>query len=229
MELKNKIVVITGSSSGFGRSLAEAFIKEEAKVVINSTNEKEVTEVAKEIGALGICADVTKEEDMKLLAEKAVKEFGQIDIWMNNAGIMVWGSNIEDTDMEKVKKMFDINVFGTMNGSRVALRYMKEKNSGTIINTISTSGISARPKNSAYAASKWAVNGFTKSILEENKDNNILILSVFPGGMKTKLFGDKTPADFDTFLDTKEVAGKVIENLKKENPEIELIIRRKNA
>ena len=136
MNLKDKVIVITGSSKGFGKALAVAFIKEESKVVISSNNEKEVQDTANEIGALGVYADVTKEEDLTNLANEAIKKYGGIDIWINNAGLWMGNDFAENFDMDKVRKMFDVNVIGTMNGSRVALRYMKEKGIGTIINVI---------------------------------------------------------------------------------------------
>jgi NAD(P)-dependent dehydrogenase (short-subunit alcohol dehydrogenase family) len=224
MNLKNKVVVITGSSKGFGKTLAVGFINEGAKVIISSNNKEEVENTAKEIGAIGICADVTKEEDLTNLASEVIEKFGSIDIWINNAGLWMGNDFAENFDMNKARKMFEVNVIGAMNGSRVALRLMKEKEKGTIINIISTAALAGRPTLSAYCASKWAIDGFTKSIREEN--DNILVLSVYPGGMKTDIFGDSKPDDWDEFMETNYVAEKVIDNLELETPEKELVIRR---
>src|ERR1035437_1095471 len=150
MNLKDKVVVITGSSKGFGKALAEIFLSEGSKVVISSTDEKELEDTAKEIGAYGICADVTKEEDMTRLVDETIKQFGSIDIWINNAGLWNPHAFAEDLDMAEVRKMFDVNVIGLMNGSRVALRYMKEKSAGTILNVISDSALAGKPMSSAY-------------------------------------------------------------------------------
>lgn len=228
MTLKDKVIVITGGTKGFGQALAELFVKEGSNVVICSHHKDEVEKVAKEIGVLGIYADVTKEEDLITLANETLKKFGRIDIWINNAGIYRGRKNAEDFDMFQVKKMFDVNIVGFINGSRVALRHMKEKNSGVIVNILSAAALEGRPGISTYAASKWAANGFTESIREENKDNNILILAVYPGGMKTEIFGKDKSADFDKYMDPKDVAYKVINNLKKENPELKLVILREN-
>lgn len=224
MILKDKIVVITGGSRGFGKTLAEFFIREEAKVVISSNNKKELKDVSKEIEAFGIYADVTKEKELTSLLNKVIKDFGRVDIWINNAGLWIPHDWAENFDMNKVQKMFEVNVIGTMNGSRVALRHMKERGMGAIINIISDSALAPRPMSSTYCASKWAVNGFTKSVREENK--NINILSIFPGGMKTEIFGNARPDNYDSFMDTEYVAQKVIDNLKKESPEEELIIQK---
>lgn len=225
MNLKDKVVVITGSSKGFGKALAVAFLTEGSKVVINSCNKEEIENTAKEIGALGICADVTKEEELTNLKDEVIKNFGSIDIWINNAGLWIPKTPIEDLNMGKVRKMFDVNVIGVINGIRVALCGMKKKESGTIINIISDSALK-QPKVSAsvYSASKWAVNGLTKNIREQYK--NILIFSVYPGAMKTELFKENKPNNFNDFMEADYVAEKVINNLKLEKPKEELIIKR---
>jgi uncharacterized protein len=224
MNLKDKVVVITGGSKGFGKALAKAFLSEGSKVVINSRTREELKDVVDNMGVLGICADVTNEDELTYLLEETVKELGSVDIWINNAGMWMGDDFAENFDMDKVKKMFDVNVIGTMNGTRVALRLMKEKNNGVIINILSTAALAGRPTLSTYCSSKWAVNGFTKSVREENHD--VLIFSVYPGGMKTDLFGDTKPDDWDKFMEPEYVAGKVIDNLKKESPEEELVIQR---
>jgi|SRR3989338_7330226 len=226
MELKDKVVVITGGSKGLGRALAETFIKEGSKVIICSHHKDEVEDVGKKIGALGIYADVTKEEDLQSLSSETIKKFGTIDIWVNNAGIWTGHLNAEDFDMKKVREMLDVNIFGLINGSRVALGHMKEKNSGTIINILSTSALVGRPKSSMYAASKWAGNGFTKSIREENADKKILILSVFPHGMNTDIFnGEELPHHLKDLMDVRDVSRKITNNLKLSKPETEIVIR----
>lgn len=224
MQLKDKTIVITGGTKGLGRAMAEAFVKEGANVVVCARREEDLKDLPE--GINGIKADVTKEEELKNLANATLEEFGQIDIWVNNAGLWMSHSFIEDFDMNKVRNMMDVNVIGTINGSRVAIRSMKEKGFGTIVNIISTAALSERPTLSTYCASKWAVNGFTKSIRAEDRESHISILSVFPGGIKTDIFGDNKPNDYDTYMEPSFVADKIVENLKKENPEEELIIKR---
>lgn len=226
MELKDKVVVITGGSKGIGKALAEAFIKEGAKTIICSHNKDVLEATAQEIGAWGIYADVAKEEDLNDLTEKILERFGRIDVWVNNAGIFRERKNAEDFNMAKVREMFEVNVMGYINGSRVALRLMKKTNSGTIINILSSAAIKGRSGISTYAASKWAANGFTESIREENIDSGISILSVFPGGIKTDMYGEDKASEFDDYKEPKEVAEKIIKNLKQEKPEIHLFITR---
>ena len=224
MNLKDKVIVITGGTKGLGRAFAEGFIAEGSRVIICSTNKEEVQAVASEIGVLGVCADVTIENDMTRLADEAIGNYGEIDVWVNNAGVWIPHMNTEDFDMNKVRRMFDINILGTIHGSRVALRTMKEKKQGVLLNVISDSALVGRPMSSAYSASKWAVNGFTKSIREENPD--VTVLAIFPGAFQSSIFGDVEPAKFSDFMLADYVVNKTITNLKLENPEEDLIIQK---
>lgn len=226
MELKDKVVVITGGSKGLGKALAQIFVEEGSHVVITAREESGLIETATELGVTAISADVTSEEKLKNLAQKTIAQYGQIDIWINNAGIWLPHDYVENFDMDRVKKMFDVNVFGLMNGCRVALRTMKSNNAGMIVNICSTSGMSGRPKSSAYAASKWAVNGFSKSLAEETKEYGVSVVTVFPGGIKTNLFDEVKPKDIEDFMEPSYVADLIVSNLKAEHPESELVIKR---
>ncbi len=225
MELKNKVVVITGGTKGLGRAMAQSFFKNGAKVVVCSRSENEINEISKE-GIIGVVADVTKENDMNHLLLVAKEKFGQVDIWVNNAGLWLPHQLAENFDMEKVKAMFDVNVFGLINGSRVALRFMKERQSGMIINIISDSALIGRAMSSAYSSSKWAASGFTKSIQEENI--GMSIIGVYPGPIQTDIFGENKPDGFDNFMTTEYVVDIIIENVKKDKPEEGLIIQKNN-
>ncbi|MEK7530274.1 MAG: SDR family oxidoreductase [Patescibacteria group bacterium] len=222
----NKVVVITGGSKGIGKALAVAFIVKGAQVVISSRSKVELDAAAKEIGATPFVADVTKSGDVAALAAFTVKTFDRIDIWINNAGVWMPHSPLQNLDLERVRQMFDINVFGLMYGTKVALIEMQKQGSGTIINISSTSGLSGKPNSSGYASSKWAVRGFTDSIREECKGTNIKILTVYPGGTKTNLFDEAPRADYKDFMTPESVAEKIVINLELPNPEPELIINR---
>ena len=187
MNLEDKIVVITGGSKGLGKAMALSFLKNGAKVAVCSRDEKRPEDLEENI--FWVKADVTKEEELKKLADFVVEKFGRLDIWINNAGILLPRTIAEDFDMEQVRKMFDVNVFGVINGSRVALRFIKKQGFGSIINIISDSAFVARPMSSMYAASKWAVNGFTKSIREANK--NIKIIAEF-SPLHLNMLGDSS-------------------------------------
>ncbi|MFA4975794.1 MAG: SDR family oxidoreductase [Candidatus Paceibacterota bacterium] len=224
MELKDKVVVITGGTKGLGKAMALSFLENNSKVIVCSCEENKPKDLNEEI--FWIKADVTKEGELKDLAEKVVEKFGKLNIWINNAGVWMVRDFVENLDMKKVREMFDVNVFGLMNGTQIAIRYMKKVGSGTIINIISDAALIKQPRlsSSAYMASKYAVNGFTSAVRGENK--NISIFSIYPGATKTDLFRENKPENFDSFMDPNDVANKIIENLKKDIPLEELIIKR---
>jgi len=137
MQLKDKIVVITGGTKGLGRALALSFLKNDAKVIVCSRDEKRPENLEENI--LWVKADVTKENEIKDLADKIVSKFGKIDIWINNAGVWMEKVSVENLDIDRVRKIFDVNVIGVIVGSKMALGYMKKNSFGMIVNIISDS------------------------------------------------------------------------------------------
>lgn len=225
MELKNKVVVVTGGTKGLGRAMANLFLQNEARVVVCSRNDDELKEIKNE-RILGINADVTKENDLKNLLDVVKEKFGQIDIWINNAGIWLPHLPIEETDWNRAHDLIEVNLFGTVYGSKTALVEMRKQGFGIIMNIISTSGLDGKINETAYCASKFAVRGFTDSLKKEVDGDKIKVLSVYPGGMKTNLFDERIPEKYNDFMNPNDVANTIIENLKKDKPEEELIIKR---
>jgi len=224
MNLKNKIVVITGGSKGLGKALAFCFLKEGSKVVVCS---KEGDFENLESGILGIKADVTKENEIQTLVEKVTSDFGKIDIWINNAGIWLPHKPIEETDWKRAHDLMEVNLFGTVYGSKIALDQMRKQDFGVIVNIVSTSGLDGKINETAYCASKFAVTGFTQSLMKEVDGKKIKVLGVYPGGMRTNLFDESKPENYDEFMDPNFVAEKIIQNLKLEKPKEEIIIKKK--
>jgi uncharacterized protein len=224
MELENKVVVITGGTRGLGKALALSFIKEGSKVVVCSNNKKELKNLPEEIE--WIKADVTKEGDMEDVMKFTLKKFGGLDFWINNAGIWMPHLPVEQIDWERAHDLVEVNLFGTVYGSKVALAQMRKQNSGGIVNILSTSALEGKLNETAYCSSKFAAMGFTKSLRKEIEGTNIKVLAVYPGGMKTNLFDEKKPENYDEYMEPSFVADKIIENIKKEVPEEELILRR---
>ncbi|MEK7195147.1 MAG: SDR family oxidoreductase [Patescibacteria group bacterium] len=228
MEINGKIVVITGASGGLGKALAKIFVREKAIVVVSSNSGEELKNSAVETGAVPFVADVTKESNMDNLAEFAVEKFGRIDIWINNAGITGPHSEIEEIDMKEAHKVMEVNLFGTVYGSRAAMRFMKKQKSGAIVNIVSASALAGRPRSAIYSSSKWAARGFTEALKLALEPKGVSVIAVYPGGIKTGLFGERKPVEYDTYMEPEYVAGKIIENLKLENPEKDLIIKSEN-
>lgn len=226
MKLKDKIIVITGASQGFGKALAKALKQENAQVVISSHDKENLEITAKELSVDYFLADVTSFENIKKLGEYVTGKYGKIDFWINNAGIQIAPSLVEDVDITKLHYLFDVNFFGYFYGCQIALFQMKKQNSGVIININSTAGLDGKPEISAYSSSKFAIKGLTESIRREVKDSDIKILGVFPGGMQTDIYKEKYPEDIKDYMEVETVVEKVMTNLKLENPEIDFVIKR---
>jgi NAD(P)-dependent dehydrogenase (short-subunit alcohol dehydrogenase family) len=226
MNLKDKIIVITGSTRGLGRALACGFLKEQAKVVINTKSKKELREAAEEIGAVGFCADVIKEKDVQKLADFAVKKFGRIDIWINNAGISIGHMSIEEVDAKEAHRLMEVNFFGTFFGCRSAMKYMKQQKEGTLVNIISCRAMVPSPMSSVYSASKWAVRGLTELLRPILEPENISVIGVYPGSIKTCFWGECKPTGYDNYMETSYVVEKIINNLKLDKPTEELMIEK---
>lgn len=225
MKIENKIIVITGATKGLGKALAQNFLNR-SNTVISSARTKN-TSSDQNPNDIFIAADVTSEKEMENLANEVISRFGRINIWINNAGIWHPHSSIEEINMDLAHKMFEVNVFGTMYGSRSALKQMKKQNSGTIVNILSTSGLVGRPTSAAYCASKFAADGFTKSLRLATKEQNISVISVYPDGMQTDIFGDVKLSNYNEFLLPEKVAEEIIDNLEQDKPVEEQIIRGK--
>ena len=226
MILKNKVVIITGASQGFGKAIDKAIKQENAIVVISSNDKENLEKTAKELSVDYLLADVSSFENVKNLGEYVVEKYKKIDFWINNAGIQIAPSLVEEVDIKKLQNLFDVNFFGYFYGCQVALSQMKKQNSGVIININSTAGLGGKPEISGYVSSKFAIKGLTESIRQEVKDLDIKILGVFPGGMQTDIYKEKYPDDFRDYMMVDSVIEKVMANLKSENPEIDFVIKR---
>jgi len=219
------VVVITGGSSGLGKALAKVFSKVGAKVVIVSNNAEELKETANELGVFSFEADITKEDQVLKIATATVEKFKSLDIWINNAGIWLYHSPVEEMDLVRVHQLIEVNLFGTIYGSKSALLQMKKQGAGVIINILSISALHGRPESSGYCASKYAADGFTKSLRLELADDHIQVIGVYPGYMKTALFNETNPEGYENFMEPKDVAKKILDNIISAKPKEEQIIK----
>jgi len=181
---KDKVVVITGGSSGIGKSCALEFARHGAKVVISSRREAVLQNVANEIEALGgkalyVRADIREIDDCKNLIEKSVEAFGGIDILINNAGISMRAA-FNELDLKVIKELMDTNFYGTVYCSKFALPHLL-KSKGTIIGISSISGLVPLPGRTGYAASKYAMDGFLNTLRLENRRKGLNVMIVHPG------------------------------------------------
>lgn len=204
MQLKDKIVVITGSSSGIGRTTAIRFAKEGAKVVVNyNVNKKGGEETLKEIEkyseGLLIQADVSKPEDVKKLFTAVEKKFGTVHILINNAAIPNDKVPYLEASFEQIEEMIHTDLIGPMLCSQYAVKYMQKQGFGKIINTSSIRGAEHGGRSVVYAASKAGINSFSKT-LAKMVAPNIQVNAVAPGFVKTRNYDKMTKEQTDTFI-----------------------------
>lgn len=190
--LKNQVIVITGASSGIGLVTARMAAQQGAKLVLAARNEDALRQLTDEIKSKGnqaiyVVADVGREEDVNRIAEKAIAEFSGFDTWVNNAGVSIFGS-CEEVSIPDMKRMFDTNFWGTVYGSRAAVKHFRERGrSGALINVGSFLGDRAAPVQSTYSASKHAIHGWTDALrmeLEKEKAP-VSVTLIHPGRIDT--------------------------------------------
>lgn len=207
---------ITGTSTGFGRSLTQEVIANGDYVVATARNIKDIESYKQQAPdrVLTLELDVHKEEDANLAVQKAVEQFGRIDILVNNAGYGLLGAFEELTD-KQIRHQFETNVFGLMNVTRAVLPTLRNQRSGHIINISSVLGITSFPGLSVYSASKFAVEGLSVGLAQEVAPLGIKLTLIEPGAFRTNWAA--TTLDKGTKQDTdsyEETAGGLREWLK---------------
>ena len=190
-KLKDKVAIITGGDSGIGRAVAVAFVKEGAKVVINYLNEhkdaKETKMVLDELGgeSLFIAGDIKDKKTSDFIVEETLKQFGKIDILINNAGVQYQQKSLLDITDEQFDNTIKTNIYGMFYLTRAALKYMKA--GANIINLSSVTTFYGEPELIDYVTTKGAIVGFTRSLATNLADKNIRVNAVAPGYFWTAL------------------------------------------
>jgi short-subunit dehydrogenase len=227
MEVKGKVVIVTGASSGIGEATAREFGKEGAKVVLAARRVDKLQTLAEEINKMGteslvVQADLSKLEDIQKLVNETLAKFNRIDVLVNNAGFgrLDWLENLDP--IKDIQAQIDVNVMGVIQTTRQVLPVMMKQRSGSIINMCSMAGLVATPTYTIYAASKHAVHGFSEALRREVKPWGIDVSLVYPGGVATE-FGShagikrKTNATTPRFmlLTAEQVAQAVVKLVRK--------------
>lgn len=196
----SKTVLITGGSRGIGKCAAELFYKNGYNVVINyNKSEKEALELSDSLsGSIALRGDVSKENDVKEMLEKAIAHFGKIDVVINNAGVS-FSKLVTDTTLSDWENLFGINVTGTFLVSKYAAEHMIKNHSGKIINVSSIWGISGASCEACYSASKGAVISFTKALAKELGPSGITVNAVAPGFIDTDMNKNISLEDREAF------------------------------
>ncbi len=185
MKLKGSTVIVTGASSGIGRETARALARAGSSVVLASRNKKALQGLAKELKPLPgrtlvVPTDVTDREAVKAMVERAVKEFGSIEVLVNNAGLGL-NAPIAEGSLENIRYVFEVNMFGAINCIQAVVQHMKERQRGAIVNVSSVVGRLATPYSGAYSATKAALNALTDSLRLELEPYGIRVTAIYPG------------------------------------------------
>jgi 3-oxoacyl-[acyl-carrier protein] reductase len=219
-DLKNKNALITGAGKGIGKAIALALAKEGVNVILLARTQDEIDNVAAKarslrVKALAISADVADINSVNAAVEKALAEFGTIDILINNAGIAAFGKFLE-LEPQEWERIIQVNLMGTYYVTRAVLPNMIERQTGDIFNISSTAGLNGNAMTSAYSASKFAVLGLTDSLMQEVRKHNIRATALIPSTVATEMAKDLklTDGNPEKVMQAEDMAELIIAQLK---------------
>jgi len=226
--LANKVVIITGASSGIGKALAEVCSRKGAKLVLAARNQEKLAKLSAQLENQGceniyVETDVSKESDCKAMVEKAVARFGTIDVLINNAGISM-RALFKDVEINVIRELMDINFWGTVYCTKYALPYLL-KSKGSVAGIISIAGYIGLPGRTGYSASKYAIRGFLDTLRVENLHAGLHVLVAAPGFTASNIrfrartadgsVQGETPRDESKMMTAEKTAEKIIHALEK--------------
>ena len=240
--MKDKVVIVTGGSSGIGLACAEAFGKKGAMVIITGRNANRLREAAETLKAKGVSihyieADAAREEDNQRMVEEVVSRFGGIDILINNAGISM-RALFEELQLDVFRKVMDINFYGTVYATKYALPHLLESK-GSIIGISSINGYRGTPARTAYTASKYAMQGFLEALRTEVMKRGVHVLVACPGFTASNIRNvaltanggqqGESPRDEDKMMTAEEVAEEIVKATQKRKRDLVLTTEGKLA
>jgi 3-oxoacyl-[acyl-carrier protein] reductase len=215
MELKDKVYIVTGGSSGLGKEMAKSLMSEGAKVIITGRNFEKLNRVAEELSVEAYHSDVAKDEEISGLFEMVQAKYGKLDGLINNAGVGDWAA-VDELEREKMKNVFEINVFGAAMMASHASKIFKKQHYGDIVNIASTASIKGFKMGSIYAASKFALRGLSQCWQAELRPYNVRVIQINPSEVPTAFSvenREERPLE-ENKLRPKEIADVLISSLK---------------
>ncbi len=202
-DLNNRVAVVTGGAQGFGFAITERFIEAGAKVVIWDIEEKAAKNAIEKINSENVSyqiVDVTNFETVNKNLNNVEKNFGKIDIFINNAGIAGMNTTVADYPLDEWKKVMNLNLNSVFYCCKAVVPYMLKNDYGRIVNIASIAGKEGNPNASAYSTSKAGVIGLTKSLGKELAQKNIAVNCVTPAAAKTRIFDQMTEEHINYML-----------------------------
>lgn len=239
-DLQGKVVAITGAGSGIGRALALALSREKAVLALSDIDPDGLQATQRESGAgTGresriYPVDVAKRDQVTEFAQKVIRDFGKVDLVINNAGVSSSG-RVHELTYDTLEWTININLWGVIHGTKAFLPHLMERPEAGIVNISSVYGLMGIPGQAAYCTSKFAVRGFTESLRQDLSNTNIFVTLVFPGGIKTNIAKNSRtdyPIDVETYqkelqqFETKlktppeEAARAIIHGIKHKSPRV---------
>ena len=211
----NKVWLITGCSTGFGRELAKQVLAKGYQVAVAARNTNDVQDIiaAYPATAIAVKLDVTIAQQINEAVQTTIQKFGQIDVLVNNAGIGYFAA-VEESEEEEVRKMFEINVFGLAKMTQAVLPYMRKRKSGHILNVASIGGLRAFPGVGFYNATKFAVDGLSEALFKEVAPLGIKVTIIAPSGFRTDWAGRSAKDSKSVIEDYATTAGKNKEDIR---------------
>lgn len=212
MELREKVVVVTGAASGIGRGLATGLAERGARLAISDVDEAGLDETATAVRSMGATVtsqnvDVSQLDQIRDHRDRVVEDHGHVDVVINNAGVAI-NATLADTAYEEMQWLLDINLWGVIYGSMEFLPLLEERPEAHLCNISSVSGLFTNPMMGAYCTSKFAVRGFTQTLTQELKGSNVVVSCVHPGGVRSQIVAnalhvsdpEKAQSQFNRYL-----------------------------
>lgn len=214
MKLKDSVAIVTGAGRGIGKAIAVALSKEGARTVLISRSQKELETVGDEIEGFGgkveiAAADITDDASARRVFSDVAQRHGRIDILVNNAGIGRFAP-VRSLALDDLDDMWRLNLRAVFHCTKLALPIMEKNKNGIIVNISSLAGKNAFVGGGGYAATKWALLGFSRCLMLEERDHNIRVVTISPGSVDTTFNGQRDAAKAKRILSAQDVADTVI-------------------
>lgn len=243
MQINDKVIIVTGGGNGIGKAMCQRFAAEGARaVVVADLEEDSAQAVAQEVGGIGLAVDVSKEADLQNLVQRTLDEYGRVDLFCSNAGVLFLDPDANDATSlsnEAWQKIWEINVMAHVYAARAVIPAMREQGGGYFLNTVSAAGLLNQIGSAAYSTTKHAAMGFAESLSITHGDEGIKVSALCPQAVATRMMTDNSEAGGSAGVDgvrtAEEVVDAVIEGLADErflilsHPEVDGYFKHKAA